>query len=557
MKFLSPKNKLIILGIILLIAGIFRFWQIFQIPPGLYPDEAINGNDAWLSLTQNKWSVFYPENNGREGLFIWLIALSLKIFGPQIWAIRIVSAVIGFLTVLGMYYLAKEIFKSKPEIIALLSSFFLAVSFWHTNFSRIGFRAILVPFCLVWGFYFWLKAKSSSLQFKSLPYLLFSAFILGLGFYTYIAFRFVFLIIFFLVLVEAWLYLPRFQKIYQREKRFVPLFKRVYLKDGWWKWDAFFLVIFFTLLPLVMYFLIHPADFMSRASGVAVWSAENPLKELIKGTFKTLAMFNFAGDFNWRHNYAGRPMLSFLVGLWFILGLILFLKNWWENLKNVFPRFKKEIDQVNFIKQNLVLAWFGVFLLPAILTREGLPHSLRTIGVIPVVYLWAGLGAFWFLEKIKKNKPKLAYILLILILIQPMTENFYLYFFKWGKNPEVAGAFRQDLVNLGIYLNSLDKSVQKYVIVNEPGVPVPFPDGLPMPVQTIMFVVKDQKSKSGNQGVVYLKPEEIKNTAFKKPAVIVLLKDEEKIFFQLKQMFPLEKTGIKNGFRVFWLNKTP
>ncbi len=169
---MDNKKAIIFLLLILLLAAVFRLWRLDSIPSGLYPDVAINGNDALDSLETGNFKVFYPENNGREGLFIWLIALSFSIFGPSIWAIKIVAAVFGILTVLGLYLLTKELFRTEnskqkivnSEIIALLSAFFLAVSFWHVNFSRIGFRAILVPFILVFGFYFLLKSFSKNVS---------------------------------------------------------------------------------------------------------------------------------------------------------------------------------------------------------------------------------------------------------------------------------------------------------------------------------------------------------------------------------------------------------
>ena len=134
------KNKyILILLIILALASFFRLYELETIPPGLYPAEAIG-------------KIFYPENKGREGFFVNLIALSFSVFGISIWSLKIVSAIIGILTVLGLYLLTKELFNNTT--IALLSSFFLATSFWHINFSRIGFRAILVPFILVFSFYF-------------------------------------------------------------------------------------------------------------------------------------------------------------------------------------------------------------------------------------------------------------------------------------------------------------------------------------------------------------------------------------------------------------------
>ena len=147
----------LILLFVLLIATFFRFWKINILPPGLYPDEAINGNEALFRAGK----IFYPENNGREGLFINLVFISFSIFGPSILSLRIVSALIGTLTVLGLFLFTKELFtfsnkkSPSPERIALLASFFLSISFWHTNFSRIAFRGILLPFVLAFSFYFY------------------------------------------------------------------------------------------------------------------------------------------------------------------------------------------------------------------------------------------------------------------------------------------------------------------------------------------------------------------------------------------------------------------
>jgi len=154
-----------LLLVIILIASFFRLYKLTLIPPGIYPDEAMNANDAIKALQTHNFKVFYPDNNGREGLFINLIALSFKVFGISLFSFKITSAIIGILTVLGLYFLAKELFyfynsnsnSNLSSYIGLTSSFFLAISFWHTNFSRISFRAILTPFILVFSFYFLFK----------------------------------------------------------------------------------------------------------------------------------------------------------------------------------------------------------------------------------------------------------------------------------------------------------------------------------------------------------------------------------------------------------------
>src|SRR3989344_7697255 len=148
------------LAIILIIASFLRLYNLTEVPPGLYPDEAMNGNNAAEALETGNFKVFYPENFGREGLFINIQALFIRQFSHKPWALRLPSAIFGILTVLGLYFLTKELFKSKN--LALLASFLLATSFWHINFSRIGFRAIMAPFFLVWSLYLLLKSLNQT-----------------------------------------------------------------------------------------------------------------------------------------------------------------------------------------------------------------------------------------------------------------------------------------------------------------------------------------------------------------------------------------------------------
>ena len=515
---LSRKYQIIFLLLILGLACFFRLWQIDSIPPGLYPDEAINGNDALKTLETSQFKVFYPENNGREGLFIWLIALSFKLFGPMAWSIRLVCALLGILTVWGLYLLTKELLNKK---VALLSSFFLAISFWHINFSRIGFRAILVPFLICFSFYFlWRAFRKNTL----LDYI-WAGIFFGLGFYTYIAFRVAVLILAVVILLKM---IDYWRKNKPEKINWDWLWKKVYLKDGWWKVDVFFVVIIIIALPLGIYFFNNPQDFIGRAGGVSIFSIEQPLKELVISTIKTLGMFNFVGDWNWRHNYAGWPMLNWAVGALFVLGLIL-------TIKNLFTKKNASI---------FLFTWFLIMLLPAILTYESIPHALRTIGVIPVVYIFAALGLIWLFDKVSKTNKKIAVFLLIFLLIYPALANFNKYFLQWAKNSHVAGAFRQDLVDLTDYLNNLPGNIQKIILVNESGVSVPYPDGLPMPAQTIIF--------KSNKEIKYLTQDENSQTILNnQPTVIIPLKYDQYLFQQLSKKWPDGKIKQINGFSAY------
>lgn len=574
MKTINRKTILIVLAIIIIIAAFFRFYKLTEFPPGLYPDVAINGNDAVGALRTHDFQVFYPENNGREGLFINLIALSFNFFGISVLAIKIVPAIIGLLTVLGLYLLAKELFarilNSSANIIALLSSFFLAISFWHVNFSRLGFRAIMVPFILVWSFYFLFRGiklvkisffsdENSNIIQKMLAicYWLLAGLLFGLGFHTYIAFRVAPAILGIAFCIEIFNYWQtrklKESKNSRRTRTLIIL------------WCILFAAVIAAALPMAIYFYKNPQDFLSRTGQVSVLASPQPIKGLIISSAKSLGMLNVSGDCNWRHNYACEPALPLPLGILFLFG---FFRCLGEILRTIYKwrssreSAESEYSGWSFSQISLFLmTWFFVMLLPEILTNEGLPHSLRAIGAIPAVYIFTGIGGWWIYKRIKnydlqfKNikTSKIIRTLVFVFFALSIVYAYELYFIRWGKNPETKGAFNQNLVDIGNYLNGLPENFGKYVIVNENGLPVPYPHGVPIPTQTITFI---EKTKNLNSKTVYILPDEIKFfqdniSETSRPVIFVLINYDENILSTLKTKFPFGNAKNENDIWTF------
>jgi len=522
---MSKKTRIILLVSIIAVASFLRLWQLNAIPPGLYPDVAINGNDALDVINTHTPKVFFPENNGREGLFINLIALSFIIFGPSIWAIKIVAAIIGILTVPGLYLLSKEIFRhtrfseKQAETVSLLSAFFLTTSFWHIHFSRIGFRAICIPLILVFSFYFLFKAFRTR---RILPAVIGGG-IFGLGFYTYTSFRFAVLLL--LIVLIYWLV----QCLKSRETK-------TYLKLG----SAFLIAVFVIAIPIGIYFLQHPSDFIGRAEGVSIFTKNNPVMAFGISVLTHLAMFNFKGDYNWRHNYSGQPMLPFLLGITFVLGLIYSAIN----------LFKKK----DTILHLFVFSGFLIMLLPGMLTVESIPHSLRVVGVIPFVYFFAGLGSWKAYEFLSSNsqKKKIVIACSIFFLVSIGVSEPKKYFYYWAENPEVKNAFSENYLLIGNYLNSLPDDVVKYVVVNLQGAAVPFPNGLPMPAQTPMFI---ERAKFGKIRATYIEPKDIKKiVAGNKKIAIIPLQIGSDISLKIYETLPVARIEINRDFWVYKIN---
>jgi len=533
---ISKKKVIIFLLVIIAIAAFFRLWQLNTIPPGLYPDEAMNGNDALNSLKTGNFKVFYPENNGREGLYVWLISLSFWLFKPSVWVFRLVPSIFGILTVLGLYLLTKELFsqysENRSRCIALFASFFLAISFWHINFSRIGFRAILVPFFLVFGFYFLFKGFRLKRYFP----LAISGIFLGLGFYTYISYRFVVLLL--AISLIGWWFIYKKEKL---RKQFI-LFTFCLL-----------FAVFIAALPIGIYFLENPGDFIGRASGVSIFSQGNPIFNLGKSLIIHLGMFNVHGDGNWRHNLASSPELLWPIGLLFLIGFFI-------SIREIFR--KSNYQNKNYQSLStfyFLLSAFFIMLLPGILSYEGIPHSLRVIGAVPAVYIFAALASYWLYEKIKvffktKYQKITLYLCLSVFLLSIAYAQFDKYFFQWALRPEVKGAFSENYVKIGEYLNSLPDDTQKYVIVSQGGVPVPYPNGIPMPAQTPIFI---EQIKFGETRAIYLLPNDLNKIKINKnkEIVIVPLQPELNLFSEIYKKFPKGEIQEKEEVIFYKINK--
>jgi len=486
------RKVIFLLLVILIIAVFFRFWKINQIPPGLYPDEAMNGNNALEAIKTGDFKLFYPENNGREGLFINLEAVSLMIFGNQPWALRIVSALFGFLTVLGLFFLAKEVFPQKPSV-PYFSAFLLAVSFWHVNFSRIGFRAIMTPLCLVWFFVLLLIAFRQKKIFSALL----SGIFFGLGFHTYIVFR--------IAPLLAFVPVVYYFLVFKHEKNLKKYFSILAV----WLITAFIIAA-----PLAFYFLKHPDDFLSRSAPISILYDSKPLLAFFQNIGRSLLMFNFSGDCNWRHNLSCWPELEFLSGIFFIIGIYLIIKN-----------FRKK--QAGLTEWTMII-WFIALGLPALLTKEGMPHALRSIGLIPAVFLAAGSGMaeffHWLKQKIKNKRVFINVFALIILFISGFEGCRYFVF--WANNSHVKDAFSQPYWEIGQYLNNLPASTNKYIIVNTGGVLV---KDIPMPSQSVMFLTNTYlSSEQKKKNFYYFLPENLDKMEIKKPVYLIpLAKNEE------------------------------
>lgn len=497
---MKPKHIYLLIGI-LAVAAFFRLYLIGQMPGGLFPDEAANGLDINL-MEQGHLQPFYERGNGREALFFYMEWVGVKIFGRTPLAHHITSAVAGIAATALCFVVAWWLFEDKskkvlvsltktnpkvftqalspdetepatetrffsgsPVMLGLLASFLMAASVWHTVLSRTAFRANLIPLFTTLTFICMLGSyRAESTKSRIWWATLFGASLAG-GFYTYIAFRIMgaILVPLFLwpVLVDTFSK-PRFESI----KKFITPFILSIL--------AFALVI----APIGYYFYTHPGSFIGRSGQVSVFNPElnqgHLLSAVTEVTKQSLLGFFTQGDLNWRHNLSGYPFLSPIVSPFFALGLLLTLLLAIRYL--CMPR-KHASDYPYF----LLAGWFFGMLLPVITTAEGIPHGLRSIGMIPAVFIISALGmytawqALWtIVARIHTNYPRglrsvqlSLYILAIAILLALPIQTYALYFIGAYNDPANFYSFRSDLTVVSDYLNHYGNRNATYLILDK------------------------------------------------------------------------------------------
>jgi 4-amino-4-deoxy-L-arabinose transferase-like glycosyltransferase len=441
------KQKKIIFGLLLaiLVAGFaLRFANIENIPFSIYPDEAQNGVDAQQANATGQYKLFYESNNGREGLFINIQAISIKYLGSNTFALKLPSIIFGTLTILGVFLLTYELLQS--YVAGLIGAYLIAFSYWAINFSRIGFRAIMVPFILTFAFYFTFRG----LRTRKLSDFIIAGFIYGLGLHTYIAFR-----------VSPLVLIALFVSLLITRKRF--------LAEYWKHLLVFAVTMFIASAPMLLdFFVWHPEHYTSRTSEISILNPDVNQGHLFTTFLKTfglsLAKYNFWGDQNWRQNYPPYPILNPLTGIAFLAGLVYIFGKFFHL---VYVRFEKGARNKKLDVYVFLLAWFFTLLIPEFLAAEGNPHALRSIGTLPVVMIIAVIPFMWIIKRYHAYGHAFKFfifsILLFTFLFIGIADPIK-YFVFFANNPKQHQAFEANLKEVSNYIQTLPKSEEKYIV---------------------------------------------------------------------------------------------
>lgn len=394
----KTTNGLRVALLLICLSGIvLRVAWARQIPPGLYRDEANTGRDGVRTLREGP-KLFYPTAFGREPLFTWLVAGSVGFWGATPFAVRFPSMIVGIVTLVTLYLAVRELWN---ERVALLSTAVLAVTLWHVLFSRLGFRAILVP--LFSSLSVWQVARG--LRSGGMRHWIAGGMAAGALLYTYPAAR--------AAVIPGGLML-----LYTWARR-TP-FRRSLVRGGLVFGGAALIV----MAPLIAYAIMHPEEVLQRTGNVAsVFNSENPWAMLGENVTGTLGMFFLRGDYLSRHNVPLRPVFDPVLSAAFVVGVVLIVRRFGSEHRAAFLIF-----------------WTTAMLLPTVLTEKA-PHFVRGIGILPFLAVYPALGLDGVWTRLQRRSRVLADGVVVGVLVIGLASSAWAYFGVYPTVPDLCYRF--------------------------------------------------------------------------------------------------------------------
>lgn len=456
------KKTLLILFSILCVAAALRFYKLGSTPVSPDWDEVALGYNAYsiLKTGRDEYGTFLPlairsYNDYKPPLYAYLTVPSVALFGLSVWSTRLPSAVLGVLAVLGVYFLVHELLKDqKDDSVALLSTFLLAISPWHIQFSRIAFEANSGVTFNIWAVCAFLAGLRKRI------YLPISAALFALGMYAY-----------------------------HSERAFLPLILLllliVYRKELFTKRNTIYIIAaaivgIMLVAPLVPVLFDQTA--LSRLRGTSIFTdqtsmlsrdiskieedtaAGNKIGVLLDNRrivwVKTLASgyishFSFrwlflTGD-NPRHHAPDMGLLYLWELPFLLFGIFTVVKN------------------IRGPARAVLIGWF-LFSPVAASPTTGLPHAVRTLVFLPTFQIFTAVGVVAMLAHMQKNRlygiQRVGVLVLELAIIVFAGFNilYYLDMYFVHLNPEDSEYWQYGYKNTVSYTEQHKTQYQKIVV---------------------------------------------------------------------------------------------
>ncbi len=386
------RSRLLFILLIVALAAFLRFWQLGSIPPGLNIDEVSEGYNAYSLLKTGKDRygmvapvIFKSFGSYQPPVYTYLTILPVLLFGPTIFAVKLVTAVSGIVVVIFTYLIIKEFLITKKDYLAYIASLVIAVSPWAIFFSRMATEASPALALFIIGFYLSLKAISKPYCFPL------AAFFFGLATHAYYSER-----------IISLLFLASF----------VFIFRKKLLENKKWLFAG---LVIYGLTQMPHLAILKSGAFSRRLSQVTYFGkVASPLREFAS---QYIAYFSPRNLFFDPDDQGARSMPDLSV-----------FYNWM-----VIPYFlgfayliRKSKD---YLAKNLLLLAF-IAPIPAALTTDPF-YTLRVFILLWVISIMISIGLWQILNRIKQKSLALV---ILSALVAFSLADFYIHYFVLYKS---------------------------------------------------------------------------------------------------------------------------
>ncbi len=412
----------VVLGLILI--GLFlRMWDLGHIPANLSGDEG----------TQGMWAVDVLEGRVRNpfstGWFsvptmsFFVQSASLRVFGDSVAGLRSISAIIGTSTLLFTYLFARRNLGRRVGLFALAA---LTFNHYHIHFSRLSSNQVADPFFMVLAL--WLLSeglrrtesqthhtsdafgevqhKAQSAARNAQAWFLAAGLTAGLSWYGYFGSRVIMLVIIAYLCTQAAL-------------------EKGLLRRTWRPLILLTVMAFLAVSPLLLHYLNSPANLTARFNQVNFFRwLDNELSRpdhdsvfnlVVRQIWRSISAFNYTLDPTFWYR-AEIPLLDFVSGILFILGLVTAAVQWRRSI------------------MRWILLWFGFAVAIGWILTENPPSSMRMVIIAPAVALLAAIGldqllvlAQWSLGGERERWNRVGLVLLAVAAFLNVQYYFFIY----------------------------------------------------------------------------------------------------------------------------------
>lgn len=132
---------------------LYLFTRLFHLTTFLpiFTDEAIYIHWSQVALNDANWR-FISLTDGKQPMYVWIAILTLKFFHDPLMAGRLVSVLAGFFSMIGIFFLGRELFKNTK--IGLFSSLLYVIYPFALVYDKLAMYDSLVALFTIWIFYF-------------------------------------------------------------------------------------------------------------------------------------------------------------------------------------------------------------------------------------------------------------------------------------------------------------------------------------------------------------------------------------------------------------------